>query len=136
MPDITIDWVAILIAVVVSMALGGIWYAPFLFGKTWMSLIGKTQEDLKSGAAFGYLIAVLGAFLVALIMTYVVQWADATTFAEGMATGAVIWLGFTATSILLNGVFEQRPWGLIMINSGQFLLQYMLTGGIIASMLS
>lgn len=134
MPEVSIDWVAIIVAVVVSMIVSAVWYAPPLFGRQWVGLVGKTQDELRSGAGMGYLVAVFGALVSAIVLTYVTQWAAADDFWEGAAVGAIAWLGFTATTIVLHGVFEQRPWGLMMINAGSLLVTLMLTGGIVAAM--
>jgi len=48
MPDVTIDWVGVIVATVAAMVIGGLWYGP-LFGKQWLTLMGKTREEgLKS----------------------------------------------------------------------------------------
>ena len=41
-----INWIAVLVAAVSAFMIGGIWYGP-LFGKKWMELVGKTEEDIK-----------------------------------------------------------------------------------------
>lgn len=133
MPDVIIDWAGVTVAVAVTLVIGALWYGP-LFGKSWLAHIGKTREDLRAqGPALGYLVAILGSFLTAIVLTYVTQWAEAGDFAEGMAAGAVIWLGSTVATALTGGVFEGRPWGLIMINAGNALLTFMMTGGIVAA---
>ena len=82
----------------------------------------------------GYLVAILGAFLTALVLTYVIGWSDSTSTASGALSGAVMWLGFTVPSIMMNGAFEGRPWGLTLINSANSLLTLMVMGAIIGSM--
>lgn len=36
MPEVTVNYVAILVAVIASMILGYLWYSKMLFGKAWM----------------------------------------------------------------------------------------------------
>ena len=43
-----INWLAVLLAFVASMAIGFVWYMPAVLGKRWMAAIGKTEEDLKN----------------------------------------------------------------------------------------
>jgi len=49
---------AILVAAIVPMVLGFIWYNPILFGNVWMRESGITEEKMKSGnmavTGFGY----------------------------------------------------------------------------------
>jgi hypothetical protein len=131
MPDVTVDWVGIIVATVAAMVIGAVWYG--VFGNTWVSLIGKTREELRANGGLGYLIAALGAFVTAIVMTYVTQWAQVDGFGEGAIVGLVMWAGFTFSTLVTGAVFEGRPWGLIMINSGNSVLTFLVVGGIVAA---
>lgn len=132
MPDVTIDWVGVIVATVTAMVVGGIWYGP-IFGESWMTYIGKTREELRAQGSIGYLVALLGAFVTAIVMTYVSQWALAEGFGEGAVVGIVMWAGFALSTVVTGAVFEGRSWGLIMINSGNSLLTFLLVGGIVSA---
>jgi hypothetical protein len=132
MPDVTIDWVGVVVAVVAAMVIGGLWFGP-LFGKQWMALLGKTREELQGNGGLGYLVALLGAFVTAIVMSYVTQWASANGFGEGAVVGIVMWAGFILSTAVTGGVFEGRPWELIMITSGNSLLTFMVVGGIVGA---
>ena len=43
------NFLAILVAAVVPMVLGFLWYNPALFGNAWMRESGMTEEKMKSG---------------------------------------------------------------------------------------
>jgi hypothetical protein len=131
MPDVTYDWVGIVVATVAAMVIGGIWYGP-LFGKSWMGYIGKSKEELSAQGGIGYLVALLGAFITSIVMTAVTQWALADGFGEGALVGIVVWAGFTLSTIVTGSVFEGRPWGLIMVNSSNSLLTFIVVAGIVA----
>ena len=45
--QISINWWAVLVAGVVYMVVGMVWYGP-LFGKLWKSLMGFTDESVKN----------------------------------------------------------------------------------------
>ena len=45
-----LNWVAILIATVLAFVLGGIWYGP-VFGKAWLTALGKTEDDIEPSAS-------------------------------------------------------------------------------------
>ncbi|MEX2556657.1 MAG: DUF1761 domain-containing protein [Actinomycetota bacterium] len=131
MPHVTIDWLGVIVATVTAMVVGGVWY--HVFQDSWMGYIGKTREELQAQGGLGYLIALLGAFVSAIVMTYVTQWAGAGGFGEGTLVGVVMWAGFVLSTLVTGSVFEGRPWGLIMINSGNSLLTFLLVGGIVAA---
>lgn len=44
-----INLIAIVVAALVPMALGFIWYHEKVFGKTWMNAAGMTEEKMKNG---------------------------------------------------------------------------------------
>ena len=81
MPDVTIDWVGVIVATVAAMALGAGWY--HVFRDSWMGYIGKTEEELKAQGGIGYLLAAVGSFVLAIVMTYVTQWAPPRVSAKG-----------------------------------------------------
>jgi hypothetical protein len=132
MPDVTIDWVGVVVATVVAMVIGGLWYGP-LFSKAWMNYIGKTREELSGNAGLGYGFALVGAFILSIVMTYVTQWATADGFGDGALVGIVMWAGFVISTTVTGSVFEDRPFGLIFINSGNSLLTFLVVGGIVAA---
>ena len=131
MPDVTIDWVGVIVATLAAMVLGALWYGP-LFGKQWFALIGKTREELQGNAGIGYGIAIVGSFILSIVMTYVTQWGAAEGFGEGAIVGIVMWAGFVISTQVTGMVFEGRPWELIMLNSGGSLLSFLIVGGIVS----
>lgn len=44
-----INFIAILVAALIPMLLGFIWYHPKVFGKTWMQAAGMSEEKIKTG---------------------------------------------------------------------------------------
>ena len=132
MPNVTVDWTGVIVATVVAMVIGGVWYGP-LFQKAWMGYLGKTKEELSGNAGIGYLVAALGSFISAIVMTYVVQWATAEGFGEGALVGIVMWAGFIISTMVTGSIFENRPYGLLMINSGNSLVTFLVVGGIVGA---
>lgn len=128
--DVTVDWTGVIVATVAAMVIGGVWYGP-LFGKAWMAHIGKTQEELRAQGMVGYGFAIVGSFILSIVMTYVTQWAGAEGFGEGALVGIVCWAGFIVATGVTGAVFEGRPWGLIYINSVNSLLTFLIVGGIV-----
>lgn len=46
--DFNVNYLPIVVAAVVSMVLGGLWYSPLLFGKIWMNLQGLKMSDMEN----------------------------------------------------------------------------------------
>lgn len=40
---------AVLVAAISTFAVGGLWYSPLLFGRSWMQEAGLTDEKVKKG---------------------------------------------------------------------------------------
>ncbi len=41
-----VNYIAVVVAAVVGMVIGAVYYMPQVVGKAWMNAIGKTEEDL------------------------------------------------------------------------------------------
>ena len=132
MPDVDINIWAVLVAAVVNMVVGAFWYSKSMFGKEWAKVVGRKLEEMGSGGK-GYAIAMAGALVQAYVLAHFVQYAGATSFWDGLVTGAWLWLGFVAVVIAVNMVFEGRSWALWKINAGYFLVVLLINGGLLAA---
>lgn len=132
-PEIPINWLAILAAVVASFVIGSLWYGP-LFGKVWQKAVGFGEDFKPSGKeiARGSLMSIAGALLMAYVLTHSVHvwrpsiWNYGEDFAPhhyGFFAGLFTWIGFIVPT-LLNGVaYERKSWKLFGINAGyQFVM--------------
>lgn len=115
--DVDVNWVAVIVAAVVPMALGAAWYAQALFGRQWMRAAGRTQEDVTA-ARRGYLVAALAALAMSYVLARLVDYAGATSVGDGLALGVLVWVGFVLTTAAVNGVFAARPLALFAIDGG------------------
>ena len=129
-----INYWAVLVSAVAGFAIGSVWYMPRVFGASWMSMVGKTETDVKTGFTakmFGK------TFLATLVMVYVlahfVDYIGATTIGEGVTTGIWVWLGFVATTMFINALYENKPLKLWAINAGYQLAVLVVAGAILAA---
>ncbi len=53
-PPVDINYWAVLVAAVVSMVIGALWYSPVLFGKLWMKYSGLSDKKLAEAILFSY----------------------------------------------------------------------------------
>jgi len=131
--QIEINYLAVLVAAVVTFVIGGIWYSPALFGPRWMKAVGKSEQDLKRtnmGVAYA------GAFVTAVMMAYVlalfIGFAQAKTILSGAGIGLWAWVGFVAAPKLSNYLFSGWPRDLYLINNGYHLVSLLVMGAILA----
>ena len=134
MPEVDINWWAVLVGGVSSMVIGFVWYSMPVFGKSWMKEIGKSEKELKDGANGGmYFLMFLGSLVLAYIMSHFVDYAAADTAAKGLQTALWAWLGFAATTGLSHKIFDGTSWKLFLINYGYHLVQFGVIGIIVAA---
>lgn len=135
MPNIAINYLAVLLGAVINMVIGFVWYGP-LFGKKWMKLVGFTDADMRRAKEKGMGKTYLLGFLSGLVMTWVlamfVGWLDLQTAAEGARLGLMVWFGFLATTFLSGVLWENKPKHLYLINVGYYLVSLAALGALLA----
>ena len=123
---------AVLVSAVILWVLGAVWYSPALFAKPWMAALGIVPGHPKDGLVIGMISSFLGDFLVAFILLHFVMWSNAFTWGTGAFIGFITWLGFFAATQFPQGIYENRPVKLFVINSGYWLVGLLLIGGVLA----
>jgi hypothetical protein len=136
MPEVSINYAAVLVSALAVMAVGFVYYAPNVMGNKWMKLAGIDKNDLEKGKkTMGQTIVL--AFASALVLSYVlahiVDFAGAKNISGGMQAGFWVWLGFVATSSADRFLWEKkRPWGMWVVNNVSYLITYLVVGSILA----
>ena len=134
MPHYGINWLAILVAAIIPMVLGYLWYSPMLFAKQWLALMGKTQEEMMKGfnPAKSYGITFVMCLIMAYVMGYFVYYTSSMTFFQGAKIGGMLWLGMVVTTGFQTVTFQGIKQGLYNINAGYNLVCMLLMGGLLA----
>jgi fluoride ion exporter CrcB/FEX len=132
METMTVNYWAVLVAAVVYMILGALWYSPALFGKIWMKGIGKTKEQVKADAWAGnYIIAIVGSFLACYGIARLMIMTGRTDISDGVTIAVLVGVCFMMTTFSINDTFERRPAGLTLINILYHLVGFIVAGFII-----
>lgn len=130
---ISVNYIAVVIAAVLAMVLGTVWYSKGVFGNAWMKLIGKNESDLEKGnmgALYGTMF--VGVLIEAYVLAVFANYAGVSDLMGGVKLGLWAWLGFVATTSLGNSMFEGRPMKLFYINAGYALVNLIVMGGVIS----
>jgi hypothetical protein len=133
MSDVSLNFVAILVATIAGMGIGALWYSPVLLGNQWMKAMGKNKEELGKGANTAYMWSGLGTLLLAYILAHFVDYAGATSAMLGALTGFWAWLGFVVPTGLNTVVYEGRSKNIYWINMGYHLVEFVVMGAILAA---
>lgn len=138
MSPVPINYLAVVAAAAANMVIGMLWYGP-LSGKQWKSLMGFTDESMKS-MTMTPAKAMVGGAIAALVMAFVL--AHALVFAAaylktggvkaGLEVGFWNWLGFAVPLTLGAVLWEGRSWRLWFLNAGYWLVALLAMGIILA----
>jgi len=114
-----VNYIAIIVAAVVSMVIGMVWYSPGVFGKDWMKMMGLKENDMKGDMAKKSMAGGLVAELItAYVLAHLVQFMGVVTTQEALQLGFWLWLGFRATSDISVHLWGGKPLKMFYINSG------------------
>lgn len=101
--EMSISWLAVVVATAVGMAIAGVWYG-WAFVGVWRELTGVTEEDSKRAGKRPFVV------LLASILVTALGLAAACSIASGffgsdslwldLAVGLATWLGFSLTEFL------------------------------------
>lgn len=107
------NWLAILIAALIPMIVGFIYYHKSVFGKPWMNSLGYTDENLKGGnMAIIFAVSLLMSFMMSMFLLINVDGAgqegEFDTFKHGMFHGAFVAIMVGIPVLVTNGLFERK----------------------------
>lgn len=129
-----VNYLAIVLAAVASFLFGGVWYGAL--SKSWLAAIGKTEDQIKSaGRSMPFLFAL--TFVAQLIMAWVLAGVighlgpGQVSPRTGLISAALCWLGFVASTLVVNHGYQGERWSLTAIDGGHWLGVLLLQGAII-----
>ena len=135
----SINWLAVIVCVVVSMVSGSLWYNPKTFFPIWWKGIGKKEGDAPGSSNMGVTwgLTILSSFVQAVAMAFMVNamggLMGGVSWLTGAGTGFMLWLGFIAPTYLVNKLFagyEMKVWA---IEVGNHLINFVLFGAILGA---
>jgi len=159
------NWIAIFVSALATLAVGFIWYNPKVFGTAWMKETGLTQEELQKGnmlKIFG-LTYFFSLLIIIVEMALTIHQSGAVsmvggfakvnealpsfkafmddygtayrTFKHGALHGFISGLFFAFPIIAINGLFERKSWRYIWIHAGFWMVTLTIIGAIICAWL-
>jgi hypothetical protein len=135
----TVNWLAVIVCVVVSMISGSLWYNPKTFFPTWWRGIGKTGEPgMQGNMGMTWALTILSSFVQAVAMSFMVDamgslMTGGVSAATGAMTGFMLWFGFIAPTYLVNKLFAGHGLNIWAIEVGNHLVNFVLFGAILGA---
>lgn len=133
MQDVTINYLAVLVAGLSSMVVGSIWYSKGVFGKKWMALMGFKDEDMKQGAGKAMGAAITMSLLLAYVLAHVLAFSGANSAWLGVQTALWVWLGFVVTSHVTNAAFNKYNMSVVWLFLMNQLVTLLVMGAILGA---
>ena len=128
-----INHLAVVIAAIVAFVIGAIYYGAL--GSRWQQAAGLDPEKTKPSA---------GLFIISFVCELVMAWVLAgvighlgtgeVTLWNGIISGFFVWLGFMATTMVVNHRYQGSGWDLTLIDTGHWLLVALVMGAIIGAL--
>ena len=149
MQEPQMNFPAILVATLIPMVMGFIYYNPVLLGKAWMKANGFSLEDAgKAPKPVFYLVALAVSFLFSMFL-----WSNVTgsggvdqmqvtdpkdghsyvTFGHGVAHGIIFGITVLLPIFSTMAIFEKRKFSWAFINWGYWTLTSILMCGLLSA---
>lgn len=130
---IQVNLTGVVVASIAAMGVGFAWYSPKMFGREWMKLRGVSTGMMdKSGMMNVFVPIFLTTLISAYILSLFMHYAGAFTIVNGAKTGLWAYLGFVLPTGLASHLFSRRPFKLFLIESGHYLVGFLVMGAILA----
>jgi hypothetical protein len=121
---VEVNFLAVFLAGLLSMAVGAVWYSKRAFGKAWTQL---TKVNMDKKVPQQEMLLLMGStFAIALITAYVLAHLSFLTnkffgnsfLQDTLTTAFWVWVAFTAGRFITHDMFEGRRKKLTLLNIG------------------
>src|SRR5438309_1728652 len=136
--NVEVNYLAVILAAIVSMGLGFAWYSPMVLGKPWIKEKGFTPESIKREQkemgkwyAVSFVLALLTAYVLSHVMTLAQNFFHYSAIATGLSSGFWMWLGFMMPVQATATLFGGKNWRLLGIDTGYQLVSILAMGVVI-----
>ena len=129
----SINWIGVLAALVASQVIGTVWYA-FLFSAQWMALMGMSADSMEGGGAMTYVYGALQNLVVAVGLAWLAVKTGKSGWMGGAKLGLFASVFFALSTYALRFIYGQDNPGLIPIDGGYMLIQYVVSGALVAGL--
>lgn len=125
-----INWVGVIVALVVSQAVGFVWYG-LVFEQQWIALSG-VNPDSANGLAMVW--GAVQNLVVAIGLAWLTARTGMTGWVNGAMAGLIACVFFGLATMSLRFIYGADNGGLIPIDGGYMLIQYALSGALVGGL--
>ena len=122
----------IFIAGLATMPIGFLWFSPFLFAHSWMKMSKIHPQHVKNGpGAFPFVVSLFSGVVMAFMLSLLITMMKIPTLQGAWKLGLLLWFAFDFVPGWMQHLFDRRPLGLLLINSGHTAANILLIGWIL-----
>ena len=136
MPQLDVNWIALIVAAIVAFALGALWYSNAMFGRQWMAAHGHTPEKLaamQSSMGKTYAFSFVTYLITAMVIALLIGLTGGASLVGGVVIAVLAWLGCGFPIGLNANLFSGKPASAFMIDAGYQLIYMIIMGAIIGA---
>ena len=114
----------IALGVVCAFVASSLWYSPLLFGKQFLELSGVVTAPKPTGITIAG--EILRNFLLASVIVWLLAHRQPTKLKSVVVFGVILWFGFPVTLLSGSVMWQNVPFELALIHSGDWLVKILL----------
>ena len=126
-----VNYLAIVVAAAAGFLFGGIYYR--LVSNHWLKASGVKKSAVKGHPVNLYVITIVAELIMAWMLAGILAHLGPVTFKNGVISGALVWLGFVATTIAVNNGFGMRKPMLSVIDGAHWLGVLLIMGAVLGA---
>jgi hypothetical protein len=130
----SINYFALIVSSVSAYAASCVWFL-FLFKDAYAAGLGKTKEQMDKGPSMlsASVMQLIGNFIMAWVLIWLMNKLDYGTTSQGMKLGAIVWLGFVAAVLGPMYAFQAFSFQFFLIGAGSILISLLIMGAILGA---
>lgn len=136
--SVEVNFWAVVLAAVSSMAIGAFWYSNAAFAKPWIKFAKLDPKNVAAGNPPALVVAFVSSLVMAYVLAHVTYLSHAffgnSFMQDALTTAFWMWFGFQAFRTLMQDMFEGRRKKHTLITTGNALVTIMVMGLIIGAM--
>ncbi len=116
--NIAVQYVPVLVAAVLTIPLGAMWYNHSFFGKPWMAMNKITPQMMKKGpGGIAYAASIVSAVVTAATLWLFIGIMGSKSLPVNLGLAILLWIAFNFLPGLMHHLFAKKPVPLLLINS-------------------
>ena len=126
------NFLAVIVAALVSFGLGALWYAV-LFGKAWRRLSGTAEVKQT---ALSLIVVLIGSLFMSFVLHHAIFFANQYLKTGGVGGGLMVgffnWIGFIAPVTIGVVTYQKKPFALWILDNAYWLISLLVMGVILS----